>query len=61
MVDDMITIEGKHEEQTDEHGMISRHFVRKYKMPKNCDPAKIMSNMTKEGTLTIQVNNEAVD
>ncbi|KAF7268282.1 hypothetical protein GWI33_018553 [Rhynchophorus ferrugineus] len=51
--DDVLTIEGKHEEQKDEHGFISRHFVRKYVMPKNCDVAKIESKLSSDGVLTI--------
>lgn len=28
-----IVVEGKHEEKQDEHGFVSRHFVRKYMLP----------------------------
>lgn len=55
-MNDMICIEGSHEEKTDEHGMISRQFVRKYKLPKECDREKLMSNLSRDGVLTIQVN-----
>lgn len=29
-VDNAIVVEGKHEEKQDEHGFVSRHFVRRY-------------------------------
>ncbi|KAF7268280.1 hypothetical protein GWI33_018551 [Rhynchophorus ferrugineus] len=51
--DNVLTIEGKHEEQEDEHGFISRHFVRKYIMPKNCDISRIESKLSSDGVLTI--------
>ncbi|KAF7268281.1 hypothetical protein GWI33_018552 [Rhynchophorus ferrugineus] len=51
--DNVLTNEGKHEEQEDEHGFISRHFVRKYVIPKNCDMAKIESKLSSDGVLTI--------
>lgn len=31
--DKYIVVEGKHEEKQDEHGYISRHFVRRYMLP----------------------------
>lgn len=32
--DKHIIVEGKHEEKADEHGYISRHFVRRYQLPR---------------------------
>lgn len=51
--DNQITIEGKHEEKSDEHGQIYRHFVRKYVIPKNCDMNKIESKLSSDGVLSI--------
>ncbi|XP_044755355.1 alpha-crystallin B chain-like [Coccinella septempunctata] len=48
-----ITIEGKHEEKEDEHGFISRHFVRKYTVPKGYDINKVASKLSTDGVLTI--------
>ncbi|XP_023023353.2 protein lethal(2)essential for life-like [Leptinotarsa decemlineata] len=48
-----ITIEGKHEEKQDDHGFISRHFVRRYVLPKNCDPSQLQSKLSSDGVLTI--------
>lgn len=51
--DNTLTIEGKHDEQEDEHGYISRHFVRKYILPKNCNISRIESKLSSDGVLTI--------
>lgn len=51
--DNTITIEGKHEEKQDEHGFISRQFVRRYVLPDNCDRAKVESKLSSDGILTI--------
>lgn len=48
-----VIIEGKHEERADEHGYISRQFVRKYKIPDYCDPDSVTSSLTKDGVLII--------
>ncbi|XP_060520887.1 protein lethal(2)essential for life-like [Cylas formicarius] len=55
--DNVLTIEGKHEEQKDEHGYISRHFVRRYVLPKNCNMEKIESKLSSDGILTITAPN----
>ncbi|KAL3283621.1 hypothetical protein HHI36_006760 [Cryptolaemus montrouzieri] len=48
-----VTIEGKHEEKQDEHGFISRQFVRRYVLPQDCDAGKIESKLSSDGVLTI--------
>ncbi|XP_017784506.1 PREDICTED: protein lethal(2)essential for life-like [Nicrophorus vespilloides] len=48
-----ITIEGKHEEQQDEHGFISRHFVRKYIVPQGCNIEGVVSQLSSDGVLSI--------
>lgn len=53
IVDNYIVIEGKHEEQQDDHGVISRHFIRKYLVPDQCDPEKATSSLSSDGILTI--------
>ncbi|XP_030756506.1 protein lethal(2)essential for life-like [Sitophilus oryzae] len=62
--DNVLTIEGKHEEKPDEHGFISRHFVRRYVLPKNYDIEKVESKLSSDGVLTIsapQIQAEAVE
>uniref|UniRef100_A0A1I7XE03 SHSP domain-containing protein n=1 Tax=Heterorhabditis bacteriophora TaxID=37862 RepID=A0A1I7XE03_HETBA len=49
-----IVIEGKHGEKEDELGLIERHFIRKFALPKNIQPEDVTSNLTSEGTLTVQ-------
>ena len=54
VAENMVTIEGKHEERKDEHGYISRQFTRKYNLPKDCDLDAIKSSLSSDGVLTIQ-------
>jgi crystallin alpha B len=51
--DNTVTVEGKHEEKEDEHGFISRHFVRRYVLPKGHDVDKVESKLSSDGVLTI--------
>ncbi|RZC40371.1 HSP20 and/or Crystallin domain containing protein [Asbolus verrucosus] len=51
--ENVVTVEGKHEEKEDEHGFISRHFVRKYVLPKGHDIDRIESKLSSDGVLTI--------
>lgn len=53
VVDGQVTIEGKHEEKMDEHGYISRQFVRKYALPQECLPDTVESKLSSDGVLTI--------
>ncbi|XP_014261340.1 alpha-crystallin B chain-like [Cimex lectularius] len=51
---DMIVVDAKHEERSDEHGFISRQFTRKYKIPKDVDLNGLKSNLSSDGVLTLQ-------
>ncbi|XP_044748704.1 protein lethal(2)essential for life-like [Coccinella septempunctata] len=51
--DNTVIIEGKHEEKQDEHGLIFRHFIRKYTIPKTCDITKLESRLSSDGVLSI--------
>ncbi|XP_053972959.1 protein lethal(2)essential for life-like [Hylaeus volcanicus] len=53
VVDNYIVVEGKHEDKVDDHGIISRHFVRKYLIPDQCDPERATSTLSPEGILTV--------
>lgn len=62
--ENLITVEGKHEEKQDEHGFISRHFVRKYVLPKGHDINQVQSSLSSDGVLTItapKVNQDAIE
>ncbi|XP_068624820.1 protein lethal(2)essential for life-like [Battus philenor] len=48
-----IVIEGKHEEKKDEHGYISRQFVRRFKLPDDINPEGIESRLSSDGVLTV--------
>lgn len=50
---DMIIVEGKHEEKQDDHGYISRHFVRKYKLPHDHLEDDVVSSLSSDGILCI--------
>ncbi|XP_066260078.1 protein lethal(2)essential for life-like [Euwallacea similis] len=58
--DSVLTIEGKHEEKQDEHGYISRHFVRRYLVPKGYDVGRIESKLSSDGILSIIIPAEEV-
>ena len=53
VVDNHIVVEAKHEEKEDEHGFISRQFVRKYTVPTECDIDQVESHLSSDGVLTI--------
>jgi len=53
-------IEGKHEEKSDEHGFVTRHFKRRYMLPKEIDPATIVSRLSADGVLTIEAPKKAL-
>lgn len=54
VVDRHVVIEGKHEEKQDEHGWISRQFVRKYLVPEQCDIDNLKSSLSSDGVLSIE-------
>jgi crystallin, alpha B len=52
-VGNQIVIEGKHEEKEDEHGYISRQFVRKYVLPEGHNIEDVISSLSSDGVLSI--------
>lgn len=48
-----IVVEGKHEEKQDEHGFISRQFVRRFKLPEESNPDTVESRLSSDGILTV--------
>ncbi|KAJ8935690.1 hypothetical protein NQ314_012689 [Rhamnusium bicolor] len=48
-----LIVEGKHEEKQDEHGYISRHFVRRYVLPETHDIGGVVSSLSSDGILTV--------
>jgi len=55
LVNNCIVVEGKHEEREDDHGHVSRHFVRRYPLPKEFDSDAIVSTLSEDGVLNITV------
>ncbi|GAB1863170.1 Protein lethal(2)essential for life [Camponotus japonicus] len=53
VVDKCVIVEAKHEEKQDEHGSISRQFVRKYLIPEQCNIEEVSSSLSSDGVLTI--------
>ncbi|XP_047516583.1 protein lethal(2)essential for life-like isoform X1 [Pieris napi] len=51
--DGFIVVEGKHEEKKDEHGYISRQFLRRYALPDGCRPESVESRLSSDGVLTV--------
>ncbi|KAF2885860.1 hypothetical protein ILUMI_20313 [Ignelater luminosus] len=48
-----ITVEGEHEEKEDEHGFVSRRFIRRYMLPDGHDINQVVSNLSSDGVLSI--------
>ncbi|XP_055625547.1 protein lethal(2)essential for life-like [Toxorhynchites rutilus septentrionalis] len=59
-VDDTVVVEGKHEEKQDEHGYVSRHFVRKYVLPADHDAKEVSSSLSSDGVLTVRAPKKTV-
>lgn len=53
VVNGFIIVEGNHEERRDEHGFVSRRFVRRYPLPKGCLPDTVKSKLSSDGVLTV--------
>lgn len=51
--DDSVIVEGTHEERPDEHGYVSRHFLRRYVLTKDYDVDHIACSLSSDGVLTI--------
>ncbi|KAG7498563.1 hypothetical protein JOB18_013376 [Solea senegalensis] len=49
-----LQISGNHEERQDQHGMVSRCFSRKYKLPQGVDLQHISSSLSSDGVLSVE-------
>ncbi|XP_055841253.1 heat shock protein 23-like [Episyrphus balteatus] len=61
VVDNFVVVEGKHEEREDDHGFISRHFVRRYALPRNYDSDKVLSTLSSDGVLTVSIPKPTIE
>ncbi|XP_035481583.2 crystallin, alpha B, b isoform X1 [Scophthalmus maximus] len=50
--DEFITIHAKHEDRQDDHGFVSREFLRKYRLPAGVC-GDVTSSLSSDGVLTI--------
>jgi crystallin alpha B len=50
----VVTVEGRHDERKDSHGFVSRQFSRRYTLPANCNPYGVSSELSSDGVLTIK-------
>jgi crystallin, alpha B len=53
-LNNLIIVEGKHEERPDEHGVVERHFIRKYILPNGHDPEDVYPVLSADGILTMK-------
>ena len=53
LVDKFVIVTATHDEKQDEHGWVSRQFVRKYLIPEQCDIDQVASKLSSDGVLTI--------
>lgn len=51
--DNYLQVEGKHEEKTDKYGTIERSFIRKYPLPPNFNEEDAISEISRDGVLTV--------
>lgn len=61
VVDNNLIIEGKHEEKMDQHGFVTRSFSRRYLLPKDVDPAQLISNLAPNGILRVEAPKKVVE
>nr|ASK86230.1 heat shock protein 22.8 [Chilo suppressalis] len=59
--DGYVVVEAKHEEKEDEHGFVSRQFLRKYSLPEGAESENIVSELSSDGILTITAPRKVVD
>ncbi|XP_008331686.1 alpha-crystallin B chain [Cynoglossus semilaevis] len=48
-----ITVHAKHEDREDDHGFVSREFLRKYRLPAGVSGVDVSSSLSADGVLTI--------
>ena len=54
VTDNVLTVEGKHEEKSEDgNTIVTRHFLRKYVLPKGCQAETVNSNLSSDGVLMI--------
>lgn len=59
--DGYVVVEAKHEEKQDEHGFVSRQFMRKYSLPEGAESENIVSELSSDGILTVTAPRKVID
>ncbi|XP_026733653.1 protein lethal(2)essential for life-like [Trichoplusia ni] len=59
--DGYVVIEAKHEEKQDEHGYVSRQFVRRYALPEGTESKEVVSQLSSDGILTVSAPKKVVE
>lgn len=59
--DGYVVVEAKHEEKKDEHGFVSRQFVRRYSLPEGAESDDVVSQLSSDGILTITAPRKEID
>merc|ERR1711892_1125863 len=60
-VDNVLWVEGRHEEKEDEHGCVTRQFTRKYSIPPDYQPESVISAVSKDGILTVTADKKPLE
>lgn len=58
--DGYVVIEAKHEEKEDQHGYVSRQFVRRYALPEGTESEDVVSQLSSDGILTVSAPRKVV-
>lgn len=53
VVDNQLVIAAQHEDKRDDHGWVSRQFIRKYQLPEDINAEGLASRLSSDGLLTI--------
>ncbi|CAG2120084.1 unnamed protein product [Medioppia subpectinata] len=53
-VGNSVSVHGRHEEKSDNHGWISREFTRRYALPEGCDAGTVVSHLDSKGVLKVE-------
>ncbi|XP_005190099.1 heat shock protein 27 [Musca domestica] len=52
--DDYVVVEGKHARRNDGNGLVERHFLRKYLLPRGFNANEVISDLSSDGILSIK-------
>lgn len=61
VVDNHVIVEGKSEEQNDDHGYVSRHFLRRLALPNGFEADNAISTLSSDGVLTVSVPKSQIE